>query len=732
MLFRAIFLLSLFALPTQAAELLPNGDFQSATMPDGPPDHWPAAKGGASYVKEGENRYLHLAASKPDEMVMTYRQVRVPKDVKAIEMSWRQRTADLKKGKQAWFDARIMLQWKNAAGEKVAGKLPAPNTNKNSDWIEKKVSFLVPEEGLTLEIMPTLFRVEAGSFDIDDLSLKATDPAPIEAANKAKAEADAAKQAAAAEKRQANAAKNAGTEGELIANGNFQTLGKGEVPEKWGAMKENLSWETEGDNRFLRFKSPEAGKMVMLYRPIDLPKDAKALEFKWSYRLADFKRGKENYFDARILFQFLGADGKKISEASPAGASKNTEGWVDKSKQFLVPEGAVTLVLMPALFQAASGTLDLDNLSLKPVDPAVLIAAAEAKAVLDKAAQIDPEQPNPAKFPQELRVEGTKTLTKDGKEIWLQGVNVDSLQWNHKGERVMKSTLVAIDDWKANIIRLPIQETFWFGKGSGQTDGGKAYRELVDNVVVLAANRGAYTMLDLHRFRAPKREHVEFWKDCAAKYKNHPAVVFEVFNEPHGTSWEVWRNGGFVEDKKAPADEDNFLTPEEKAAGKKGFHSVGVQALVNAVRETGAKNVIIAGGLDWAYDLTGVANGFALDEKGGNGLMYAAHIYAQKRDWMTKVMCVADRYPIIVSECGANTKKFAFMPAEHQEDAATWVPRFLGFVQQHKLHWTGFSLHPGSAPMLIKDWTYEPTPEWGGPAKKALAGEKFPAPEKPR
>ncbi|MEZ0264025.1 MAG: glycoside hydrolase family 5 protein, partial [Phycisphaerae bacterium] len=328
MLFRAIFLLSLFALPTQAAELLPNGDFQSATMPDGPPDHWPAAKGGASYAKEGENRYLHLVSSKPDEMVMVYRQIRVPKDVKAIEMSWRQRTADLKKGKQAWFDARIMLQWKNAAGEKVAGKLPAPNTNKNSDWIEKKVSFLVPEEGLTLEIMPTLFRVEAGSFDIDDLSLKATDPAPIEAANKAKADADAAKQAANAEKRQANAAKNAGTEGELIANGNFQALGKGELPDKWGAMKGDLTWEMEGENRFLRFKSPEAGKMVMLYRPIDLPKDAKALEFKWSYRLADFKRGKENYFDARILFQFLGADGKKISEASPAGASKNTEGWV--------------------------------------------------------------------------------------------------------------------------------------------------------------------------------------------------------------------------------------------------------------------------------------------------------------------------------------------------------------------------------------------------------------------
>jgi hypothetical protein len=141
---------------------------------------------------------------------------------------------------------------------------------------------------------------------------------------------------------------------------------------------------------------------------------------------------------------------------------------------------------------------------------------------------------------------------------------------------------------------------------------------------------------------------------------------------------------------------------------------------------------VVVGGLDWAYDLSGVAAGFAPDDKGGNGLMLAAHIYAQKTDWLGKVMVVADKYPVIVSECGANTKKFTFMPAESQEDAATWVPRFLGFVQKNRLHWTAFSLHPGSAPMLVTDWKYTPTPEWGAPVKRALAGERFPAPDKLR
>lgn len=716
------------------AAILTNGDFQTDADNDGTPDGWATAKGGVSYPTDGTNRFLRLASSKPDEMVMTYRQTRVPKGVAAIEMTWKQRTADLKTGKQPWFDARIMLQFKNAEGEKVAGSPAAPNTTKNSDgWVEKSTKFLVPEGAFFLELMPTLFQVKSGTFDIDDLVLKETDAAPLAAAAKAKADADAEKRAKNVDKRQAAAAAKAGPGGELIANGNFQAEGKGDTPDKWGKLKDDLSWQIEGENRFLRLASPAPGKMVMFYHAIDLPKDTKALEFKWSQRIGNFKRGKENYFDARIMFQFLDASGKKMTgDPSPAAASKNTDGWVEKSKSFLVPDGALSLVLMPALFQVESGTFDLDNLSLKPTDPAVLIAAAAERTAMERAAKVDPEAPNKAKWPQPLKVVGNKVVTVDGKEVWLQGVNIDSLEWNARGEQVMKSALVATDDWKSNVLRLPIQDKFWFGKDASQKNGGEAYRKLVDDIVTLAANRGAYVMLDLHRFRAPKREHIEFWKDVAAKYKEHPAVFFELFNEPHGTSWEVWRDGGFVEDNKASADEDNFLTPEEKALNKKGFHAVGVQALIDAVRGVGAKNIVVVGGLDWAYDLSGMAKGFTLDEKNGNGLMLAAHIYAQKRDWLGKVMVMADKYPIIVSECGANTKKFTFMPAESQEDAETWVPRFLGFIQKNRLHWTAFSLHPSSSPVLITDWKYTPSPEWGEPVKRALRGEQFPPPEKLR
>ena len=132
------------------------------------------------------------------------------------------------------------------------------------------------------------------------------------------------------------------------------------------------------------------------------------------------------------------------------------------------------------------------------------------------------------------------------------------------------------------------------------------------------------------------------------------------------------------------------------------------------------------GGLDWAYDLSGIAKGYALTEKDGNGIMYSTHVYPWKSDWQNKFLVVADKYPLLFGEVGANTKKMTFIPADQQEDAVTWVPKVLGLIQKYQFNWTAWSFHPGASPVLLSDWKYTPTPEWGAFAKRALAGEKFP------
>ena len=394
-----------------------------------------------------------------------------------------------------------------------------------------------------------------------------------------------------------------------------------------------------------------------------------------------------------------------------------------------MPEGARTLEFMPALFQVEKGTLDLDDVVIKVADagsvPAAAKPAGPAPGASVRPEAMSPEEPRKEKWPKELRVVGNEVRTPDGKPVWLQGLNVVSLEWSATGEHVLRSSQVAVDDWKSNIVRLPVKEDFWFGRGAGQKDGGAAYRALVDAAVTIVANRGAYLLLDLHRFRAPKDEHVAFWKDAAARYQNHPAVLFDLFNEPHGVSWKVWRDGGFVPEKETPADEDAFTTDAEKAKAAKGFQSPGMQKLVDAVRGAGARNVVVAGGLDWSYDLTGVANGYALSDKTGNGIIYATHIYPWKSGWQEKVLTVAAKHPILVGEVGADIKKMTFIPDDRQEDPYTFAPDMIGFIQKHKLHWTAFSFHPKASPVMITDWSYAPTPFWGAFVRAALRGSQF-------
>ncbi len=342
-----------------------------------------------------------------------------------------------------------------------------------------------------------------------------------------------------------------------------------------------------------------------------------------------------------------------------------------------------------------------------------------------------PEAPKPENWPKEIKVAGNRLTDPDGREVWLQGVAVPGLEIVPEGHGVVNSTKVAIEEWKSNVVRLAVKDEYWFGRGKetaktkAQTDGGAAYRAIVDAAVNMAANRGCYLVIDNHVFRAVKPEQLEFWKDVATKYKNHPAVLFDIINEPHGITWVVWRNGGFVEEKKKKeVDESAFLSEEEKRANE-GYDSPGMQKLVEVIRATGAKNVIIAGGLDWAYDLTGILDGYALEDESGNGIMYSTHVYPWKKDWQKSFLDAAAKYPIFVGEVGADVKKMSFLPPDRQEDPYTWVPDMLAVIQKHRLNWTGWSFHTWATPVMLSDWNYTPTPFWGLPAKEALAGKKF-------
>src|SRR5207248_10211570 len=99
---------------------------------------------------------------------------------------------------------------------------------------------------------------------------------------------------------------------------------------------------------------------------------------------------------------------------------------------------------------------------------------------------------------------------------------------------------------------------------------------------------------------------ITFWKQVAAAYRYNPLVAFDLYNEPHDISADVWKNGGMIRDR--------FTGVFYRAAG--------MQQMYDAVRSTGAQNLVLVTGNGW-----GNVPPDSEDLLGGNNIVYAAHYY---------------------------------------------------------------------------------------------------------
>jgi hypothetical protein len=228
-----------------------------------------------------------------------------------------------------------------------------------------------------------------------------------------------------------------------------------------------------------------------------------------------------------------------------------------------------------------------------------------------------------------VRVQGDHFIDANSEPIQLRGVNVSGLEfvavqgWSPSNPwATVTPNFNAIKSWKSNTVRLPLNEASWLGytcvdvKGkSHNPDPGHNYKATVEKTVANATAAGLYVILDLH-WTAPGNfcplaqnpmadtEHsIEFWTSIADAFKGYPNVLFELFNEPyfywltHGeTDWGVLMQGGTMTE---------YVTGDGKEYTRKyNWQVAGMQQLLTAVRDTGATNVVLIGGVSWAQDLS--------------------------------------------------------------------------------------------------------------------------------
>ncbi|MCO5989566.1 cellulose binding domain-containing protein [Actinoallomurus spadix] len=318
-----------------------------------------------------------------------------------------------------------------------------------------------------------------------------------------------------------------------------------------------------------------------------------------------------------------------------------------------------------------------------------------------------------------LHVSGNRLVTASGATVRLRGANRSGGEFMCVQGRgiwdgpVDDASIDAMVAWKIKAVRIPLNEECWLGLSNIDARyGGTAYQTEVKAfvsrleahgvtpIVEMHWNHGTYTgpssgCSDVHatcQKPMPDAQYApSFWTGVANAFKGDDAVVLDLFNEPYperatgseASGWTCWRDGG-------------------TCAGIP-YQVAGFQSLVNAVRATGATNVILVGGLAYSNDLTQWLQYRPADPK--NNLAAFAHIYnfntcANTSCYDGQLAPVAAQVPLTLSEIGENDCSHDFI-----DTLMSWADTHaVGY-----LGWTWNTWDCGSGPSLISSYDGTPT-----------------------
>jgi endoglucanase len=322
----------------------------------------------------------------------------------------------------------------------------------------------------------------------------------------------------------------------------------------------------------------------------------------------------------------------------------------------------------------------------------------------------------------QLHVSGNKLVNAYGQQVVLHGVDRSGTEFMcvQKGEifdgpntmasiRVMKNMGI-------NAVRVPLNEACWNGESYvKKAASGATYRAAVAQYVKRLNANGIVAILDLHwtdglypgaasacmsaqavcQKPMPDAAHaLPFWKSVAQTFKGNDAVIFDLFNEPYPEQadhtnetegWQCWLHGG----------SDCVGIPYQVA---------GMQDMVNAVRSTGASNVLMLGGLEWSNDLSQWLKYEPVDPD--HNLAASWHSYnfnacSTTACWNQQIAPVIAKVPLIAGEIGEND-----CAGEYINKLTAWMDS----KSASYLAWTWNSdFNCNSGPGLITSYNGHPT-----------------------
>ena len=296
-----------------------------------------------------------------------------------------------------------------------------------------------------------------------------------------------------------------------------------------------------------------------------------------------------------------------------------------------------------------------------------------------------------------LHVVGNHLENEEGTTVVLRGVNRSGTEYQCVGGGAVfdgawgLSSIAAMASWKVNAVRIPLNETCWLATENGSADTN--YKRSIALFIAMLHQFHIAPILELHwvgpgttRARGqqpmPDADHaVDFWIDVAKAYANDDGVVFELYNEPFpdsnkdsDTAWQCWRDGCVTTlwAKQTPS-----ASSSPWVSTMDTFQSVGMQALVDAIRPVAPRNLILLGGTQYSNSLS---QWMAYAPADGN-LAAAWHIYnfnqcVSPACWDGAPAAIAANLPIVVTELGEDDCAGGFI-----EPLMQWLDgRGLGYL----------------------------------------------------
>ena len=248
-----------------------------------------------------------------------------------------------------------------------------------------------------------------------------------------------------------------------------------------------------------------------------------------------------------------------------------------------------------------------------------------------------------------LSVKGTSLVNQHGEAILLRGV---SFGWHNWWPRFYtKETVTWLkNDWKCDVVRAAIGVD---PQGAYIANPQRAL-DCLYAVVDAAIENDMYVIIDWHAHHIRLEEAKAFFRLVAEKYKDYPHIIYEIFNEPERTTWDLVK-----------------------------AYSVEV---IDVIRSIDKKNIILVGVPHWSQDVD-----IAADDPitGFDNLMYVLHFYAasHKQQLRNKANRALQKgLPLFVSEC-AGMEATGNGPLDLQ----SWQA-WLQWMEEHKISWVTWSL----------------------------------------